>query len=86
MTREVKRISFNKDREKKLLEFARSVDFSKTVKVLLVESKQFKEFCGECSCGDTLDEHSCPYDDELNGGGGFCSCCAYCTNQCAMSV
>lgn len=46
-TREVKRVSFNKDREKKLLEFAKSVDFSKTVKALLVESKQFKGFCGE---------------------------------------
>lgn len=46
-TREIKKVSFNKDREKKLLEFARSVDFSKTVKALLVESKQFKEFSGE---------------------------------------
>lgn len=43
--RETKRVSFNKEKEVELLEFANSVDFSKYVKSLILKEMEKMKFC-----------------------------------------
>lgn len=41
-----------------------------------------------CSCGGAgMEEHTCPYAEEIGGDSEFtCTCCEYCTNQCAWDI
>ena len=39
-----------------------------------------------CEHGE-YEPHPCPFQDEMNGNTeDYCTCCAYCTEQCAMDV
>lgn len=42
---------------------------------------------GNCTC-DTYTErfHTCPFASEINGNDRLCSCCEYCTGQCAADI
>ena len=46
----------------------------------------------KCTCGDEQgeydgEEHTCPYSEEINGDcESMCSCCSYCTQQCAWDI
>ncbi len=40
----------------------------------------------ECICGETDDEHECPYRSEVNGDAGMCTCCMACTARCGAEV
>lgn len=40
-----------------------------------------------CNCATETEEHSCPYQSDINGNDEFtCTCCAECTHQCAMDI
>jgi hypothetical protein len=41
----------------------------------------------KCTCEGSYEEHTCPYAEEINGDSeSLCSCCDYCTQQCANDV
>lgn len=43
----------------------------------------------QCRCGEmsSEDEHLCPYKEDVNNDSEtLCSCCDYCTQQCAMDI
>lgn len=43
-----------------------------------------------CTCDeeDGLDLHACPFAEDIHGDDSedACSCCEYCTYQCAMDI
>ena len=41
-----------------------------------------------CTCGEDteVEEHTCPFAEEIHGSCETCTCCAYCEYQCAMDI
>lgn len=40
-----------------------------------------------CTCEtEDIEEHTCPYSEELYGDEKLCNCCDSCTYQCAMDI
>lgn len=39
-----------------------------------------------CKHDDTVEPHTCPYAEEINGSSRECRCCASCEHECAMDV
>jgi hypothetical protein len=41
----------------------------------------------KCTCDDCYDEHTCPYAEDINNDSEtLCTCCEYCTQQCADDI
>ena len=41
----------------------------------------------DCQCEESYDEHTCPYREDIDGDSeSLCTCCAECTNECAMDI
>ena len=39
----------------------------------------------KCACGNLAnEEHTCPYNEDINNDGGLCNCCDNCIEQCAV--
>lgn len=51
-------------------------------------TKNLKKDKCTCATDDQYDLHSCPYQFDVNNDGDetHCSCCDYCTRQCADDV
>ena len=46
-----------------------------------------KEKCPKCEEREAQEEHTCPYLEEIgNSYEELCTCCEYCTQNCAMEV
>lgn len=45
-----------------------------------------KEDNEKCTCEESYDEHTCPFKKEINDSNDTCSCCEYCTQQCAWDI
>jgi hypothetical protein len=43
----------------------------------------------KCTCETEYGEyeHTCPFSEEINGDSeSLCTCCEYCTHQCAQDI
>lgn len=40
----------------------------------------------KCTCESANEEHPCPYSDEMADDPSECTCCPYCTEQCAGDI
>lgn len=43
----------------------------------------------ECTCSEDsgIEPHTCPFAEEINGDDTtLCTCCDYCTTQCAYDI
>lgn len=40
----------------------------------------------ECTCNESFEGHTCPFGEEIDDDYRECTCCEYCTNECAMAI
>lgn len=46
-----------------------------------------QEILNRCTCSEGYEEHSCPYQSDVNNDDEFkCNCCPYCTQNCADDI
>ena len=50
---------------------------------MIEEEEEIKDYC---TCGDNNEEHYCPYAEDIRDCYETCTCCDYCTHQCAMDI
>ena len=45
------------------------------------------ELDGDVSHGENIEDHTCPYSEDIDGDSEFkCNCCAYCIQECANDI
>ncbi|MBT4730735.1 MAG: hypothetical protein HOK52_07405 [Candidatus Marinimicrobia bacterium] len=43
--------------------------------------------CSECGVNPKTEPHICPYKDDIDGDDEtLCTCCEYCSEQCAADI
>lgn len=42
--------------------------------------------CPTCKKNPAMEDHECPYADEINDDHRKCNCCADCQHECAMDI
>lgn len=41
----------------------------------------------KCTCDEEFEEHTCPYQEDINGDyDSLCTCCPCCQDNCAMDI
>ena len=42
----------------------------------------------ECTCNERYEPHPCPYQEDVwdNHDPEYCTCCPYCTDECAANI
>lgn len=40
----------------------------------------------ECTCSSSFNSHTCPFGQEIEDDNSECTCCEYCTEECAMKI
>jgi len=41
----------------------------------------------KCTCDQDAEEHTCPFKSDVHDDNEtLCTCCKYCTHQCAMDI
>ena len=60
----------------------------KEIKVKLEIQEAIIDDGSQCVCGKIeIEEHTCPFNEEICCDfHNLCSCCSYCTYQCALDI
>lgn len=50
-------------------------------------AKKISEPCPRCEKNHSVEDHSCPYSEEIHGDyDSLCNCCEDCERQCAIDI